>query len=167
MNRRNLSLAAFAFAFAALAAALTPDSGYAQAPATATPAAAPTQPPPPPEIEVGQIAPDFSIPGADVSGPRAAPFKLSDYRGKVVVLAFYPADRSSGCTKELTKFRELGPGSREARMMEVGSHPATDDFGIPEVNGSRQGDRGGRPERRRRPHHRADVSRILDAVQHE
>ena len=32
--------------------------------------------------------------------------KLSDLRGKVVVLAFYPADRSSGCTAELTKFRD-------------------------------------------------------------
>ncbi len=32
--------------------------------------------------------------------------KLSGLRGKVVVLAFYPLDRSSGCTIELTKFRD-------------------------------------------------------------
>ena len=32
--------------------------------------------------------------------------RLSSLRGKVVVLAFYPADRSSGCTHELTKFRD-------------------------------------------------------------
>jgi peroxiredoxin Q/BCP len=31
---------------------------------------------------------------------------LYDYRGKVVVLAFYPGDRTTGCTAELTKFRD-------------------------------------------------------------
>ena len=34
------------------------------------------------------------------------PVKLSEYRGRVVVLAFYPLDRSSGCAAELTKFRD-------------------------------------------------------------
>jgi peroxiredoxin Q/BCP len=63
-------------------------------------------PPPPETIDIGKIAPDFTLPWADASGPKATPFKLSDLRGKVVVLAFYPADRSSGCTAELTKFRD-------------------------------------------------------------
>ena len=31
---------------------------------------------------------------------------LSKLRGHVVVLAFYPADRSSGCTHEMEKFRD-------------------------------------------------------------
>ena len=75
----------------------------AQAPAPATP---PASPPPPPEIDVGKIAPDFTMDWADASGPIEKPVKLSDLRGKVVVLAFYPADRSSGCTHELTKFRD-------------------------------------------------------------
>jgi thioredoxin-dependent peroxiredoxin len=83
----------------------------AQAPATpastgSAPAAQPAAPPPPPEIEVGKIAPDFTIPLADGTGAAVKPVKLSDLRGKVVVLAFYPADRSSGCTAELTKFRD-------------------------------------------------------------
>jgi peroxiredoxin len=56
--------------------------------------------------EVGQIAPDFTIPWADSSGARATPVKLSDLRGKVVVIAFYPADRTRGCTAEMTKFRD-------------------------------------------------------------
>ena len=106
MNRENLPLAATVFAVAALAAVLIPQSAYAQAAQPAAVAAAPTQPPPPPEIEVGRIAPDFTIQVADASGPRAEPVKLSDLRGKDVVLAFYPADRSSGCTRELTKFRD-------------------------------------------------------------
>jgi peroxiredoxin len=66
----------------------------------------PAAPTPPPEIEIGKIAPDFTIGVADSSGVAAKPVKLSDYRGKVVVLAFYPADRSSGCTHQLTKFRD-------------------------------------------------------------
>ena len=37
---------------------------------------------------------------------KAKPVSLADYKGKVVVLAFYPLDRSSGCTAELTKFRD-------------------------------------------------------------
>lgn len=72
------------------------------APATVAPAA----PPPPAEIDVGKVAPDFTLEWADSAGAIAKPVKLSDLRGKVVVLAFYPADRSSGCTAELTKFRD-------------------------------------------------------------
>jgi peroxiredoxin len=72
--------------------------------ATVAPAAAPPQPPA--EIEIGRIAPDFTIEWADASGPKATPLTLSSLRGKVVVLAFYPLDRSSGCTHELTKFRD-------------------------------------------------------------
>lgn len=74
-------------------------STYPAAPA-ATPAAAPTGP------EVGQPAPDFTAAWADASGPRATPVSLSALRGKVVVVAFYPKDRTSGCTAELTKFRD-------------------------------------------------------------
>ena len=56
--------------------------------------------------DVGQAAPDFSAAWADATGPRVAPVSLRDLRGKVVVLAFYPKDRTSGCTAELTKFRD-------------------------------------------------------------
>ena len=99
MKSRTLSVVA-----AALIAA--PSFAGAQATAAAPATAAPTMPAPPPEIEVGRMAPDFSMPWADSAGPRAAPVTLSSLRGKVVVLAFYPLDRSSGCTHELTKFRD-------------------------------------------------------------
>jgi thioredoxin-dependent peroxiredoxin len=79
---------------------------YTPPPSTGTPATQPAAPPPPPEVEIGKIAPDFTIEVADASSPAARAVKLSDLRGKVVVLAFYPADRSSGCTAELTKFRD-------------------------------------------------------------
>ena len=99
MQSRRLAVVA-----AALIAA--PSFAAAQATAAAPATAAPAMPAPPDEIEVGRMAPDFSMPWADSAGPRAEPVTLSSLRGKVVVLAFYPADRSSGCTHELTKFRD-------------------------------------------------------------
>lgn len=90
---------------AALAATVASVPAKAQNPA-APAAAAVTPPAPPAEIEVGRIAPDFTIQVADSAGIRAEPVRLSSLRGKVVVLAFYPADRSSGCTHQLTKFRD-------------------------------------------------------------
>jgi peroxiredoxin Q/BCP len=72
----------------------------------AAPAAAPAAPPPPATIDIGKPAPDFTLAWADSVGARQAPVRLSSLKGKVVVLAFYPGDRTSGCTAELTKFRD-------------------------------------------------------------
>jgi peroxiredoxin Q/BCP len=52
-------------------------------------------------LEVGQKAPQFSLP--DETGKV---HKLSDYRGKTVVLFFYPADDTPGCTLEACNFRD-------------------------------------------------------------
>ena len=82
-----------------VAATLLAVSASAQAPAAASP-------PTPPAPDVGQPAPNFSGRAADASGVKAQPVSLADYKGKVVVLAFYPGDRTSGCTAELTKFRD-------------------------------------------------------------
>ncbi|MBE9190178.1 peroxiredoxin [Gloeocapsopsis crepidinum LEGE 06123] len=52
-------------------------------------------------VKVGDTAPDFTLPsqsGASVS--------LSDFRGKSVVLYFYPKDDTPGCTKESCAFRD-------------------------------------------------------------
>ncbi|HUQ47194.1 MAG TPA: peroxiredoxin [Gemmatimonadaceae bacterium] len=88
--------------------AVLSSSSFAQTTANASaPAAVAPAPPPPPEtIDIGKIAPDFTLPWADSIGPRSAPLRLSSLRGKVVVLAFYPGDRTTGCTAELTKFRD-------------------------------------------------------------
>ena len=56
--------------------------------------------------DVGQLAPDFTASWVDAATAKASPVTLSSLRGKVVVLAFYPKDRTSGCTAELTKFRD-------------------------------------------------------------
>lgn len=51
--------------------------------------------------QLGTSASDFSLPNGD-----AHPVKLSDYRGRKVVLAFYPADWSPVCTSELALIQE-------------------------------------------------------------
>lgn len=46
--------------------------------------------------EVGSVAPDFSLPGATRFGLLKEPVRLSDFRGKTVVLAFFYRARSKG-----------------------------------------------------------------------
>lgn len=50
-------------------------------------------------IEVGKMVPEFE---AAMTGERR--FRLSDYRGKYLVLYFYPKDNTSGCTLEGQEF---------------------------------------------------------------
>ena len=52
-------------------------------------------------ILAGTIAPDFELP--DETGVRR---RLSEFRGRPVVLYFYPADDTPGCTKEACNFRD-------------------------------------------------------------
>jgi hypothetical protein len=56
------------------------------------PAAAPSYPAP----DTGTMAPDFSLPGATRYGLLRDPVRLSDYRGKTVVLAFFYRARTKG-----------------------------------------------------------------------
>ena len=52
-------------------------------------------------LNIGDKAPDFEV--ADQNGK---PVKLSDYRGKKVVLYFYPKDDTSGCTAQACNLRD-------------------------------------------------------------
>ena len=45
---------------------------------------------------VNDVAPDFALPGADRYGLLKTPVKLSDYRGRTVVLAFFFQARTKG-----------------------------------------------------------------------
>ena len=56
------------------------------------------------ELAVGDLAPDFELPAS--SGKSV---KLSALKGKKVVLYFYPADDTPGCTKEACAFRDNLP----------------------------------------------------------
>jgi len=89
----SLSLAAALLAIPALAHAQVSATAAASAPAVIAP-------------EVGQMAPDFTASWVDAAAGQASPVSLHALRGKVVVLAFYPKDRTSGCTAELSKFRD-------------------------------------------------------------
>src|SRR4051794_34687444 len=55
-------------------------------------------------IEVGQPAPEFTLPG--VQGTDTRDYTLSDYRGNKVMLAFYPGDFTMGCTRQLCGYRD-------------------------------------------------------------
>jgi peroxiredoxin Q/BCP len=53
-------------------------------------------------IKTGEKAPDFTLQSDD--GKNVS---LDDYRGKKVVLYFYPKDGTAGCTQEAIEFRDL------------------------------------------------------------
>jgi len=55
------------------------------------------------KVDVGDAAPDFELPG---TGGRM--YKLSEYRGKNVVLAFYPGDQTTVCTAQFCSYRDNG-----------------------------------------------------------
>ena len=52
-------------------------------------------------VEEGKVAPDFSLPNAD-----GELIKLSSFKGKNIVLYFYPKDNTPGCTKQACDFRD-------------------------------------------------------------
>jgi peroxiredoxin Q/BCP len=53
-------------------------------------------------VSAGEKAPDFTLPADD--GNKVS---LKDYRGKNVVLYFYPKDGTPGCTQEAIEFRDI------------------------------------------------------------
>ena len=77
----------------ALALSVGPAALAAQQPTT--PPAAPL-PAPPPALEVGAVAPDFTVSGATRYGVVRDPIHLSDFKGKTVVLAFFFKARTRG-----------------------------------------------------------------------
>ena len=66
-------------------------------------------------LETGTKAPDFSLP--DQGGVIHS---LSRYRGKKVILYFYPRDNTPGCTKQACGFRDLYPQFTEKGAVVLG-----------------------------------------------
>ena len=66
-------------------------------------------------IAEGRKAPDFTL--EDASGKRVA---LKDFKGKDVVVYFYPRDDTPGCTKEACGFRDLWADLRRAGVVVLG-----------------------------------------------
>jgi len=66
-------------------------------------------------MKVGQKAPDFAA--KDDAGKTV---KLSDLKGKKVVLYFYPKDDTPGCTTEACNFRDEGAAIRKLGAVVIG-----------------------------------------------
>ena len=66
-------------------------------------------------LAIGTIAPEFEL--LDQNGQAR---RLSDYRGRRVILYFYPKDMTSGCTKQACAFGELYPQFREKGAVVLG-----------------------------------------------
>jgi thioredoxin-dependent peroxiredoxin len=68
--------------------------------------------------DVGEKAPAFSL--QDQSGKTV---KLSDFKGRKVVLYFYPKDDTPGCTREACAFRDEHSGLQKAGAVVLGVSP--------------------------------------------
>ena len=66
-------------------------------------------------LDIGIKAPDFILP--DQNGKEHS---LSDYRGKKVILYFYPKDNTAGCTKQACGFAERYPQFKEKDAIILG-----------------------------------------------
>jgi peroxiredoxin Q/BCP len=71
-------------------------------------------------LNAGIPAPDFELLD-DTNTPR----KLSDFRGKDVILYFYPKDDTPGCTKEACNFRDDYSAYEKAGVTILGVSPDT------------------------------------------
>lgn len=69
-------------------------------------------------LEIGDRAPAFSLPDAD-----GKTVKLSDFKGRKVVVYFYPAASTPGCTKEACEFRDNLAVLNDAGIDVVGISP--------------------------------------------
>lgn len=66
-------------------------------------------------LTVGMPAPDFTLPDKD-----GKPISLSDFRGKKVVVYFYPRDNTPGCTRQACAFRDAYDGFRTEDVVVIG-----------------------------------------------
>ena len=69
-------------------------------------------------IEIGKTAPDFELESSN--GEKV---KLSDYRGKNVVLYFYPKDMTPGCTTQACDFRDQHQNFADVNAVVLGVSP--------------------------------------------
>ncbi len=67
------------------------------------------------KLKAGKKAPDFSLPDTNSNN-----VKLSELKGKNVVLYFYPRDNTPGCTKEACSFRDEFPRIKAKNTVVLG-----------------------------------------------
>src|SRR5581483_4476488 len=69
-------------------------------------------------LRVGDLAPDFEL-----LSDQGAKVRLSDFRGKRVVIFFYPKDDTPGCTTQACGFRDNYPVIEEKNAVVLGISP--------------------------------------------
>ncbi len=69
-------------------------------------------------LEIGSVAPAFTLPDADGNA-----VSLSDYRGKKVIVYFYPAASTPGCTTQACDFRDNMAALTSAGYVVIGISP--------------------------------------------
>jgi|GEM_PF-487982 len=81
-------------------------------------------------IEVGQAAPDLALTGATRWGVIDQEVHLSDFQGEAVVLAFFPAARTRGCTIQMQAYRDqyadLFHGGRNVVLIAISADSGED-----------------------------------------
>jgi thioredoxin-dependent peroxiredoxin len=67
------------------------------------------------QLEAGTKAPEFSLPDQD-----GTPVSLEDFKGAKVLVYFYPADDTPGCTREACQFNDNLAGFQAAGVPVIG-----------------------------------------------
>ncbi len=57
-------------------------------------------------VDIGAPAPDFTLEGSDGTDDGRRRYSLSEHRGQVVVLVFYPGDNTPVCTRQLNAYTD-------------------------------------------------------------
>ena len=70
------------------------------------------------ELNVGAMAPDFTL-----KSESGEPVSLSQFRGRKVILYFYPKDDTPGCTTQSCGFRDAYPQIEEKNAVVLGVSP--------------------------------------------
>lgn len=70
------------------------------------------------QVQIGQAVPDFTLPAS-----TGGSISLQDYKGKKLVIYFYPKDNTPGCTVESCDFRDYNGQFKEQNTEVIGISP--------------------------------------------